>query len=113
MVATNEGRNTTSRAKKKRSQAPAGDAAALNGTAAADSGAGRRDTPAERRVPAAREVGGREAARRIRGLAAISDTLDVRNRLRRLGGLVQRGGRDSQRMAFVEAAIGECLDEAA
>jgi hypothetical protein len=57
-------------------------------------------------------VRGREAARRILELAALSETLDVRNRLRRLGMQVQGGGRDAQRMTFVEATIGECLDEA-
>ena len=114
MVATNEGKNTNSRSQK-RSRGRSGDTAAANGigTAVAAATPAQRRSPAERRVPPAPEVGGRKAARRIRGLAALSDTLDIRNRLRRLGALVQGGGRDAQRMTFVEAAIGECLDEAA
>jgi len=69
--------------------------------------------------PPARGVGAepvavtsREAARRINGLAEVGDTLAGRNRLRTLAGQVKKGGRDTQRMTFIEAAIGECLDEA-
>jgi hypothetical protein len=102
MVATNEGKNTNSRSQK-RSRGRSGDRAAANGigTAVAAATPAQRRSPAERRVPPAPEVGGRKAARRIRGLAALSDTLDIRNRLRRLGALVQGGGRDAQRMTFV------------
>lgn len=113
MVATNEGRNTNQRSTKRSRQAAA-DTAATNGSAAPVPVATptAADADSERRPPQARGVGGREAARRIRGIASLSDTLDVRNRLRRLGGQIQRGGRDAQRMTFIESAIGECLDEA-
>ena len=113
MVATNEGRNTNSRSKK-RTRGRTTVSAADNGARATvpASAAVWQDSQADRRVPPPREVRGREAARRILELAALSETLDVRNRLRRLGMQVQGGGRDAQRMTFVEATIGECLDEA-
>lgn len=57
-------------------------------------------------------VSAREASRRIRRLAEVDDTLEGRRRLQKLAALVRKGGRDVQRMAFIETAVGECLDEA-
>lgn len=70
------------------------------------------------RAPAKRheewsKVKAREAARRIRGLADLSESLDVRRRLRRLAGLIAHGSRDVQGIAFIEGLLGECLDESA
>lgn len=59
------------------------------------------------------KVKAREAARRIRGLADLSESLDVRRRLRRLAGQIAHGGRDVQGISFIEGLLGECLDEAA
>ena len=59
------------------------------------------------------KVGAREAGRRIRDLADVSETIEVRRRLRRLAGQVSRGSGNVQRMAFLETEIGECLDQAA
>lgn len=60
-----------------------------------------------------RPVAAKEAARRIRSLAEVGATLEVRDRLRKLAAHVRRGCGDAQRLGFCEAAIGECLDEAA
>jgi len=57
------------------------------------------------------KVTAKGAGRRIRGIAAVSESLDVRRRLRRLARQVESGSRDAQQMAFVEAAIGDCLDD--
>jgi hypothetical protein len=70
------------------------------------------------RTPAKRheewcKVNAREAARRIRGLADLSESLDVRQRLRRLAGQIAHGSRDVQGISFIEGLLGECLDEAA
>jgi hypothetical protein len=54
-----------------------------------------------------------EAARRIRELAAIASAWSVRDRLRQLAERVRAGAGDPQRAEFVEAAIADCLDEAA
>jgi hypothetical protein len=59
------------------------------------------------------KVGAREAGRRIRELAEVSETIEVRRRLRRLAGQVCRGPGNVQRMTFLETEIGECLDEGA
>jgi hypothetical protein len=53
------------------------------------------------------------AARRIDRLAAVADSIECRDRLRGLATRVRSGCGDAQRMTFCEAAIGECLDEAA
>jgi hypothetical protein len=57
------------------------------------------------------KVDAREAARRIRGLAELSESLDVRQRLRRLAGQIALGSRDVQGISFIEGLLGECLDE--
>lgn len=112
MVAAKEGRKRKrDTGPRKRPSTGAVVASAPNGSRADE--AARDDRPAESRSEWPPQVGGREAARRIGGLAAVSDTLDVRNRLRRLAALVQRGGRNVQRVSFIESGIGECLDEAA
>jgi hypothetical protein len=54
-------------------------------------------------------VAAREAERRITSLAESVETLDSRERLRRLARLVRKDGRNARRMAFLETAIGECL----
>jgi hypothetical protein len=59
------------------------------------------------------KVKAREAARRIRGLADLSESLDVRRRLRRLAGQIAHGTRDVQGISFIEGMLGECLDESA
>lgn len=64
--------------------------------------AGPRGTPAK--------VGGRAAGKRIRELADVSGSIEVRRRLRRLAGQVGRGSGNAQRMTFLETEIGECLD---
>lgn len=86
----------------------------------------RRKTTARERGPVApptapatpaascpRPVGAKEAARRIHALAEAGATLESRDRLRKLAVQVRRGCGDAQRLAFCEAAIGECLEEAA
>jgi hypothetical protein len=113
MVATNEGRRSSrsgtkksQREPKQASQPDAGEVS--NGMSIASSSVGRAgDAP--RIVPP--RVAAREAERRISSLAAAVDTLDSREQLRRLACLVRKDGRNARRMAFLEAAIGECLDE--
>jgi hypothetical protein len=111
MVATNEGANRPSRrTKRASSDRPA---AAVAVPLAAGGEAPDAAAPPGRRAgqePIA--VTSREAARRIRRLADVGDTLDGRDRLRALATRVRKGGRDTQRMTFIEAAIGECLDDA-
>ncbi|MFM8734577.1 MAG: hypothetical protein ACKOC8_05210 [Pirellulales bacterium] len=68
---------------------------------------------ADRRTAEPVGVSAREAARRIRVLADAGDTLEARTRLRSLATQVRSGGRDAQRMGFIETAIGECLDDSA
>lgn len=53
------------------------------------------------------------AARRIRDLADVSESLDGRRRLRRLAKLVKHGSRQVRGIGFIENLLGECLDEAA
>jgi hypothetical protein len=69
-------------------------------------------SPAKRQEESSK-VKAREAARRIRGLADLSESLDVRRRLRRLAGLIAHGSRDVQGISFIEGMLGECLDESA
>jgi hypothetical protein len=59
------------------------------------------------------KVGAGPASRRIRGLADLSESLDVRRRLRRLARQIERGTHDVQTMTFVEGALSDCLDDAA
>lgn len=69
---------------------------------------GRNQGAEQRGVPA--KVGGRAAAKRIRELADVSGSIEVRRRLRRLAGQVGRGSGNAQRMTFLETEIGACLD---
>jgi len=59
------------------------------------------------------KVGAGAAGRRIRGIAELSESLDVRRRLRRLARQVERRSDDVQHMAFIEGAICDCLEDAA
>jgi hypothetical protein len=107
MVATHD---TKKQAKAKRQGKKGGVAPARVGKATtampiSASGGGNRGTPAK--------VGARVAGRRIRELADVSGTIEVRRRLRRLAGQVGRGPGNAQRMTFLETEIGECLDHAA
>jgi hypothetical protein len=113
MVTANEGASRPSRRKPRSRPEPervavaaVPERAAVPGESAVDRG---RRRPAPEPIP----ITSREAAKRIRGLADVGDTLDGRTRLRALAARVRKGGRDTQRMTFIEAAIGECLDEAA
>ena len=63
--------------------------------------------------PTPARVGTGAAGRRIRGLADMSESIDVRRRLRRLARQVDRGSQDVQHMTLIEGAIGDCLDDAA
>ena len=58
------------------------------------------------------KVGVAAAGRRIRGIGDVSESLEVRRRLRRLARQIERRSQDAQHMAFVEGAIGDCLDDA-
>jgi hypothetical protein len=79
-------------------------------TTASSSGAAEPQVEATR-APA--KVGAGPASRRIRGLADLSESLDVRRRLRRLARQIERGTHDVQHMTFIEGAISDCLDDAA
>ncbi len=111
MVATNEDRRKAGSKKRKREQPATSDGAAAppanNAAPNAGPSLGSRPTAAEP-LP----VSAAKAARWIRRAADVGDTLEGRNRLRKLSAQVRKGGGDAQRMAFVEVAIGECLDEA-
>lgn len=109
MVATNEPKQAKPRGTSRGRQRKPDEAAPDSATAAETPARGSRP----RKPPAVVKVRSREAARRIRGLADVSERLDVRERLRRLSRQVGRGPGDAQKMAFVETAVGECLDEAA
>ena len=58
------------------------------------------------------QIKAKAAARRIRDLADLSESLDTRRRLRRLAKLVGHGSRQVRGIAFIEGMLGECLDEA-
>jgi len=58
------------------------------------------------------QIKAKAAARRIRDLADLSESLDNRRRLRRLAKLVGHGSREVRGIAFIEGLLGECLDEA-
>ncbi len=112
MVATNEGQRKA-KSKKTNRKPPAlasgGDVSPVNDAAAPTGRPSRPQSPVAEPIA----VSARKAARWIKQLADVGDTLDGRNRLRKLAAQVRKGGGDAQRMAFVEGAIGECLDEAA
>ena len=74
---------------------------------------GRRPNGGTTAAAGPMQVKRREAARRIRGIADLSESLDVRSGLRRLAQQIAHGSRNVQGISFVETAIGECLDEAA
>ncbi len=76
---------------------------------AAEGSDGKRGRPTVTK-PARVSVGG--AALRIRDAAAVSESLDVRRRLRRLARQVERRADHVQQMGFIETAIAECLEEA-
>jgi hypothetical protein len=107
------------KARRTKDRRPAADprepSAASAATAAADDGrSGTRETrPARPARADARpmKVKAREAARRIRGLADLSESLDARRRLRQLASQISSGSRDVQGISFIEGLIGECLDE--
>lgn len=82
------------------------------GPLSATAGAAAEPRVRTERSPAPLRVGGRLAARHLRRLADVSESLDTRRRLRRLGRLVGRRAPDAQQVAFQETAISECLDEA-
>lgn len=112
MVATNEGRRSPRSVAKhanREADAPQNPAADERLTDDAPASGGPRVVDGPRIVPP--RVTAREAERRIVALAASVETLEGRERLRRLAGLVRRDGRNARRMAFLETAIGECLDE--
>jgi len=75
---------------------------------AARSRAPRRGETVEKPV----QIKAKVAARRIRDLADLSESLDNRRRLRRLAKLVDHGSREVRGIAFIEGMLGECLDEA-
>ena len=106
MVATHEGGSVGAR--KKRSRKAAGRRADAESAVTVAAG---REQAAPRPRPT--HVGARAAAARIRRLAAVSETIEVRRRLRGLADQVARGPGNVQRLAFLEAEIGGCLDEAA
>ena len=94
----------------KRSRAAAADGSAADAPVAGgkQGGTPRAD---DSRAPA--KVGATRSGRRIREIADVSESLDVRRRLRRLARQIQRGSHHVQHMNFIEGAIGDCLDEAA
>ena len=59
------------------------------------------------------KVGAGTAGRRIRAIAEVSESLDVRRRLRRLARQIERRSQDVQHMTLIEGAISDCLDDAA
>ena len=112
MVATNEGKGRNGRARSQsRPRKPRGADTEPAATLTAADGP-QSDRPSRPRGPDVPTVNARDAARHIRRIAEVGDTLEGRNRLRQLAALVKQGGRDTQRMSFIETAIGECLDEA-
>ena len=113
MVATNQG-SRSSRGRKK--AAPeAGVEAAASQTIPVAADAAARNGRSQPRPPRGKpeSVTARDAAGRIRLLAETIETFDGRQRLRSLAAVVAKGSRNAQRMAFLETAIGESLDEIA
>ena len=88
---------------------PPGDAdVGETGASAAGATAGRSNVA---RVPA--KVGAGAASRKILAIADVSESLDVRRRLRRLAKQIERRSHDMQHMTLIEGAISDCLDDAA
>ena len=73
---------------------------------------GSHATEATRQPQAPLSVKSREVASRIRRLANQSESIDTRRRLRQLAEQIAHGSRTVQGIAFIEASLGECLDEA-
>ena len=73
---------------------------------------GSHATEATRQPQAPLSVKSREVASRIRRLANQSESIDTRRRLRQLAEQIAHGSRTAQGIAFIEASLGECLDEA-
>jgi len=94
--------------KQAKPQSRGGPETRLGKDATAPSPSGRNRGAGHRGVPA--KVGGRAAGKRIRELADVSGSIEVRRRLRRLAGQVGRGSGNAQRMTFLETEIGACLD---
>lgn len=115
MVATNEGRRSSRSGSKKLRRGPEPTPPSESPTPT--NGEPESRTPVRRGADAPRvvppRVSARQADRRIKALAATVETLDGRERLRRLAELVRKDGRNARRMGFLETAIGECLDEVA
>jgi hypothetical protein len=87
---------------------PEAGATVADGRSAAEAAPSRPEAP---RKPA--KVGAGPAGRRIRAIADVSESLDVRRRLRRLARQIERRSQDMQHMALIEGAISDCLDDAA
>jgi hypothetical protein len=89
--------------------------AAPGHTDGSDAGASSAGATAARsdldRTPA--KVGTGAAGRQIRAIADVSESLDVRRRLRRLARQIERRSQDVQHMTLIEGAISDCLDDAA
>jgi hypothetical protein len=83
-------------------------AAEAGGRSTAGAVPARADAP---RTPA--KVGAGPAGHRIRAIADVSESLDVRRRLRRLARQIERRSQDMQHMSLIEGAISDCLDDAA
>ena len=118
MVSSNGARRKTSRPERAEDPARTREQAAATAVATASPPARRPavDAPEPRRQsrrPQPPRIGPRRAAAAIRGLGEETATPAVRTSLRRLAALVTRGAGDARRLALAEAAIGECLDEAA
>ena len=80
------------------------EAAAATRPVGAEPSAGPPSPPRVRRT---------EAGRRIRRIAAVTETLTARDHLIQLAEQVQAGANNPQRTRFIESAIGECLEDAA
>ena len=105
MVVTNESRKRRRPRGERRDRQTAAQAAEPQPTpAAAD-----RERPKRPEPP---RIRGRAAVSRIRHLAALSDLVPNRTRLRQLAKQVADGADDAQRVTLIEGAIAECVDEA-
>lgn len=111
-MATTNTRGTRKTDRKGRRHQATGRVAAPEGPLSATAGASAEPRVRTERSPASLKVGGGLAARQLRRLADVSESLDTRRRLRRLGRLVARRAPDAQQVAFQENAVSECLDEA-
>lgn len=75
-----------------------------------ENGGGAAPRSGASRTPS--RVGGGPAALQIRAIADVSESLDVRRRLRRLARQVRRRSRNVQHMTLIEGVINDCLDDA-